>query len=175
MAHIPQAARMTELPMAEQYAAAELFRGTMVRHSAFVYRDDRSPDAPPISFAGNAWLQYVPILMSETICVQERLPRDAEAVLINRAHAYKDLIMVMNQAEKRLFDAIDGCRTIAELLARTLPREKEQSGFEIGRAFFERLWWHDQAVFDASATQDSSSITPDSSLKIGRVGRGFHR
>ncbi len=173
MAHIPQATQMAKLPLAEQYAAAELFRGTMVRHSAIVYRDDQSPGAPPIGFAGNAWLQYVPIRMSETICVQERLPRGAEAVLINRTHSHKDLFMVVNQAEKRLLDAIDGDRTIAELLATSLSREKEQSGLEIGRDFFERLWWHDQVVFDTSATQDSSSITPDSSL--GRVGIGIYR
>ena len=40
MARIPQAARLAALPLAEQYAAVELFRGTMVRHSVVVYRDD---------------------------------------------------------------------------------------------------------------------------------------
>ena len=35
-----------------------------------------APCSPqPISFAGDAWLGYVPIRMSDTICVQERLPR----------------------------------------------------------------------------------------------------
>ena len=33
IAKIPQAARLAQLPSAEQYAAVELFRGTMVRHS----------------------------------------------------------------------------------------------------------------------------------------------
>ena len=33
MAASPQAARMAELSPAEQFAAVELFRGTMVRHS----------------------------------------------------------------------------------------------------------------------------------------------
>src|SRR5258708_172155 len=42
MTQIPLASRMAELPLEEQYASAELFRGTMVRHSAIVYRDDRS-------------------------------------------------------------------------------------------------------------------------------------
>lgn len=169
MAHIPQASRMTKLPLPEQYAAVELFRGTMVRHSAIVYRDDESPAAQPISFAGNSWRQYVPIRMSETVCVQERLPRGADAVLINQTHSYKDLFMVVNQAEKCLFDAIDGHRTIAQILVTSLPRGQEQSGLETGRAFFERLWWHDQVVFDACASQDSSSTASDSSLEIGRV------
>src|SRR4029077_6377739 len=43
MGRIPQAARIAALPPAEQYAAVELFRGTMLRHSVVVYRDDR-PD-----------------------------------------------------------------------------------------------------------------------------------
>ena len=38
MAKIPQAARMAQLSMAEQYAAVELFRGTMIRHSVVAYR-----------------------------------------------------------------------------------------------------------------------------------------
>jgi SAM-dependent methyltransferase len=169
VAHIPQAAQMTELPIAEQYAIAELFRGTMVRHSAIVYHDDQSLDVPPINFAGNVWLEYVPIRMSETICLQERLPRGADAVLINQTHSDKDLFMVLNHAEKRLFDAIDGHRTIGEILATNLPREDEQSGFEMGRVFFEKLWWQDQVVFDASANQDSLSVASESSLEIGQV------
>ena len=40
MARIPQASRIAQLPLPEQYAAAELFRGTMVRHSLVAYRDD---------------------------------------------------------------------------------------------------------------------------------------
>ena len=40
MAQIPQASRMAHLPAEEQYAAVELFRGTMVRHSVIVYRND---------------------------------------------------------------------------------------------------------------------------------------
>jgi hypothetical protein len=169
MAHIPQTTRMTKLPLAEQYTTVELFRGTMVRHSAIVYRDDGYCGTQPINFAGNDWPQYVPIRMPETICVQERLPRGADAVLINQTHSYRDLFMAVDQTEKRLFNAIDGHRTIAEILAVSLPGRQEQSGMEMGRAFFERLWWHDQVVFDASASQDSSSTTSDSSLEMGEA------
>ena len=61
--------------------------------------------------------------------------------------------MVLNQAEKNLLDAIDGHRTIAEILTMSLPREEAQSRLEMGRTFFERLWWHDQVVLDASASK----------------------
>jgi SAM-dependent methyltransferase len=45
VAKIPQTARLKELSLAEQYAAVELFRGTMVRHSMLAYRDD-NPGEP---------------------------------------------------------------------------------------------------------------------------------
>ena len=141
MAGLPQAGRMAELSPEEQFAVVELFRGTMVRHSVVVYRDD-SP-FQQVSFAGDAWMSHVPIRMTETICVQERLPAGAAGVLINQNHTCRDLFMPVDATEKRMFDAIDGQRSIGEILKTTLP----QSG---AGPFFERLWWHDQVVFDTS-------------------------
>jgi hypothetical protein len=86
----------------------------------------------------------VPVRMSETICVQDRLPA---AVLINQNHTYTDLLMTIDATEKRMFDAIDGTRSISEIVEATLPSSQGQPD---ARTFFERLWWHDQVVFDAS-------------------------
>ena len=149
MARLPQALRMAELSPAEQFAAVELFRGTMVRHSVIVYRDDSPSPFRPVSFTGDAWLRYVPIRMSETICVQERLPSGAAAVLINQNHTYTDLLMTISATEKRMFDAIDGNRSIGDIQETTLPPSGGQRQLDAG-TFFERLWWHDQVVFDAS-------------------------
>ncbi len=153
MAQLPQALHMKELSPAEQFAAAELFRGTMVRHSAIVYRDDSPGLYRPISFAGEAWMDFVPIRMSETICIQERLPAGAAAVLINRSHSYTDLIMPIDATEKQMFDAIDGKRSIGDILKPTLSSSQGQRH---PRTFFEQLWWHDQVVFDAVAAQTKS-------------------
>ena len=141
MARIPQAAALAKLPVAEQYAAVELFRGTMARHSVIAYRDDH-PGVPQVSFTGEAWPGYVPIRMSDTICVRERLPPGADAVLINRGHSYRDIYLPIDAREKRMFDAIDGERTIAKIVG--------SQDLEASRAYFERLWWHDQVVFDGS-------------------------
>jgi hypothetical protein len=103
MARIPQAPSCT-LSLAEQYAAVELFRGTMVRHSVVAYRNDNLDGAGQVRFDGDVWLGYVPIRMPDTICIEERLPPGATAVLINRDHTYKDLYMAINKTEKRLFD-----------------------------------------------------------------------
>jgi SAM-dependent methyltransferase len=150
IAHIPQASRLAELPLTEQYAAVELFRGTMVRHSAVLYRDDSLGSPKPVSFAGETWLDYVPIRMSDTISVQERLPQGAAAVLINQTHTYRDLYLPIDVQEKRLFDAIDGKRSIGDIAESTLPPSQRESQSDRLRAFFERLWWYDQVVFDTS-------------------------
>jgi SAM-dependent methyltransferase len=150
VAKIPQAPRLTQLSFQEQYAAVELFRGTMVRHSMVTYRDDSPGDPQPVTFAGDAWFRYVPLRMPDTICVQERLPPGAAGVLINQTHAYRDLIMPIDSTEKRLFDAIDGNCTIGGIVERTLSSTQTKSHLDMARTFFEKLWWYDQVVFDAS-------------------------
>jgi len=150
VAKIPQASRLAQLSVAEQYAAVELFRGTMVRHSMVAYRDDSPGDAQLISFAGDGWLRYVPLRMPDTICVQERLPPGAAGVLINQTHTCRDLIMPIDSTEKLLFDAIDGNSSVGAIVEKTLPSSQTKSQLDMARTFFEKLWWYDQMVFDAS-------------------------
>ena len=57
--------------------------------------------------------------------------------------------MTIDAAEKRMFDAIDGDRTIDDISETTLPSSRQQRQLD-ARNFFERLWWYDQVVFDAS-------------------------
>ncbi len=142
MARLPQSARIAALSCPEQYTAAELFRGTMLSHSVIAYRGERRGASQPVSFARKDWLDYVPIRLPDTLCIEERLPPGAVAVLINRAHTDRDIYLPIDAREKRLFDAIDGERSIGEIVGDEDP--------ELGRANFERLWWHDQVVFDTS-------------------------
>jgi len=162
LAGSPHGPLLTGLPAGEQYAAVELFRGTMLRHSAVVYRDDVTADPQPIHFpvagagagahadahatadAGvGAWPGYVPLRLPGTLCVQERLPPGATAVLINPSHTYTDIYLPIDAEEKRMFDAIDGERTIDEIA-------NAHGHLGTARALFQRLWWYDQVVFDAS-------------------------
>ena len=144
---LPQASRIAALPLQEQFAAIELFRGTMIRHSVIAYCDESTASSQQISFAENDWLSYVPCRMPETICVQERLPAGTAAVLINRTHTYTDVFLPVSDLEKRLFDAVDGCRKIEELMQMT---DLDSLSSNSARSFFERLWWHDQMVFDTA-------------------------
>ena len=150
LAQIPQASRILRLPFAEQYAAAELFRGTMVRHSAVVYRNDNSGASQLVDFSGDTWQGFVPIRMSDTLCVQERLPAGAAAVLINQTHTYRDLFMPIDATERCMFDAIDGNHSIGYIMANFFPASQKSVRLNMVRTFFERLWWYDQVVFDTS-------------------------
>jgi SAM-dependent methyltransferase len=148
MARLPQAGRMATLPLADQFAAVELFRGSMATHSVVAYRNDRPGGVPQHGLAAldsPAWMQAVPIRLPDTICVQERLPPGAAAVLINRSHTFRDLVMPIDAAEKRLFDAVDGTRTVGQIADGVSPK--------MAHNFFDRLAWWDQVVFDQSSTQ----------------------
>jgi SAM-dependent methyltransferase len=146
LAKTSHSSRLAQLPEAEQYAAVELFRGTMVSHNFLAYRDDQPGEHWPIQFDDDRWLEYVPIRLPETISVQKKLPPGAAAVLINQAHTFTDLILPVDAEEKRLFDAIDGKRNIGEIIHDTLA--DDDSHERVG-SFFERLWQYDQVVFDA--------------------------
>jgi hypothetical protein len=147
LASSPHQPLLRRLPPHEQYAAVELFRGAMIRHSAIVFRNDLPGNAQPIRFDRHTWIDYVPLRMPDTVCVEERLPPGAAAVLINRNHTSTDLYLPVDAREKKLFDAIDGKRTIGEIA-------REQVTSENTRAFFERLWQYDQVIFDASRRDD---------------------
>jgi SAM-dependent methyltransferase len=147
LAASPHASRLAALPPQPQHAAVELFRGTMVSHSFTAYRDDRSDESQPIRFTGDSWRDYIPIALPWTVCVRERLPPGSVAVLINQSHTFTDLILTVDSFEDRLFGAIDGNRSLAEILQFVAcNRDGERKALR----FFERLWQYDQVVFDAS-------------------------
>ena len=133
----PHAARIAALPLPDQYAALELFRGTIARHTVIAYSaadevsgrlDFTEPGAP----------RWRPIRVPTAMAVEERLPPGAAAALLNRAHTATDLVMFVNAEELAMFGRIDGARTIGDLGA-DAPR------------FVERLFRHDLVVVDASA------------------------
>jgi SAM-dependent methyltransferase len=142
MSRIPGALRAASIPLEEQYAAVELFRGNMMRHSAIAYRDDNAA-VPRISFDDDGWLGYIPIRGPDTATVRERLPPGIAAILINRAHSHTDIFVHVHPHELRWLEAIDGKRRIREMLASEADRDA-------ARYLFEQLWWHDQVVFDAA-------------------------
>ena len=143
LASTPHHSRLAGLTAEVQYAAIELFRGTMIRHAVVAYRKDRPARGAPIDFDGDAWLGYTPIRLPDTLAVRERLPLGAVAVLINRNHTYTDLYLPIDARQERLLAAIDGKLTIAEIC-------REAADRSLARDFFRTLWRWDQVVFDTS-------------------------
>jgi hypothetical protein len=143
----------------EQYAAVELWRGAMLRHSLIVYRADRPGDRHLPRFDQDDWLGYVPLRLPDTISVRERLPAGAAAALINRSHSDSDLVLFVDAAELKMVAAIDGRRSIAAIVQGMAGSPSPQHLMrEQARSLFQRLWWYDQVVFDASSQDDD---TPD--------------
>jgi len=145
----PHAKKLATLSAPLQHAAVELFRGTMVSHSVIAYRNDRSGATQPITFEDDRWRSFIPLPLPWTLRVRERLPKGSAAVLINRAHSFTDLVLPIDAVEASLLDAVDGERTLGEILRAAASKGvDERKGVE----FFERLWRYDQLVFDASAS-----------------------
>lgn len=140
IATTPHAARLSALPAREQFAALELWRGTMSAHSLVAHRSG----TPSFEFDLDRCSEYVPLRLPTTLCLQERLPAGAAAVVLNRSHPYPDLVLMLDPQGKRVFDAIDGQRTVKEITDYTTVPGSDT------RRLFQKLWWYDQITFDAS-------------------------
>jgi len=145
ISNTPHAARLAALPEREQFVQMELWRGLMANHS-FVVHPDNTNDDVQVRFDEDRYLGYVPIRLPWTICVQERLPPGAAGALLNQTHLFNDLYLIIDPLEKQIFDAVDGHRSIAEIVAGVKDARPR------ARSFFEQLWWYDQVVFDTSQT-----------------------
>ena len=148
VARSSHAARLAALPERAQYAAAELFRGTMTRHRFIAYGSDSVAH-------GQQRIQFWRRAMASTMCrcaclgpscVRDQVPAGSVAVLWNPASGYADLILPINSAEDRLLAQIDGQRTLGEIMD---ARAESKARLACSQ-FFERLWQYDQIVFDVS-------------------------
>ncbi len=135
MSGLPHGRQIASLPLAEQFAALELFRGTMVRHSLIARRADDSRLEP--SFGGTDWQRFVPHRVATAAVIDDKLPAGVAAALLNRAHMYPDLVLFATADERVMFESIDGHRTLGQIGG--------------DASFFERLWWQDLIVIDASS------------------------
>jgi SAM-dependent methyltransferase len=149
IAATPHAKKLAALPEREQYVAMELWRGLMTNHDFVVYHGDVNNDGLNVRFDDERYLRYVPIRRAWTTCVQEQLPPGAAGVLLNQTHLFNDLLLIVNAQEKQMYEAIDGRRSVSEIVEQVNDKEAAT----LARDFFEKLWWYDQAVFDTSKAQ----------------------
>jgi SAM-dependent methyltransferase len=144
MALTPHADKLAALPERDQHTAMELWRGLMTNHDFVAHPNDSGHEQLRIRFDDERHSRYVPIRRPWTTCVQERLPEGAAGVLLNQTHLFKDLFLTISEQEKQMFEAINGRRSIAEII------DEVKSDASGARGFFEKLWRYDQVVFDAS-------------------------
>lgn len=132
----PHGSRIAIMPEPDQYAALELFRGTIERHTVIAY-SEREPDAHLLDFARPAANRWRPIRVPTAVALEEQLPPGAAAALLNRAHVDTDLVLFVDHRELELFGRIDGDRAIGLLGPGAA-------------SFVEKLFRHDLVVIDAS-------------------------
>jgi SAM-dependent methyltransferase len=156
----PHAPRLMQLAVEERYAAMELFRGTMARHTVAAHRSDDPKPVAAVDFSGDAWPDYVPVRVPDTIAVREKLPPGAAAVLINRAHSYTDIYLSIDAVQEKLLSAVDGSRAIAQITGGI-------ASLSAARDFFQQLWHYDQVVFDTSRSEEAEG--PSLSRRSGSV------
>ena len=86
----------------------------------------------------------MPVGLPWSRLVREGAPSGFSAVLINPSHSFSDLALFVRKDEERLLAAIDGTRSVGEIL-----RGADGAiSAEDGRTFFRRLWEYDQIVLD---------------------------
>ena len=144
IARTPHSERLAEMPEQERYAAMELWRGLMGNHSFVAYRNDAESAHSNVQLDDD-FQGYVPIRMPWTMCVEQSLPPGAAGVLVNQTHVFSDLYVIVNAHQKRMYEAIDGHRSIAQIMETV--GEDDPS---VAQEFLRKLWQHDQVVFDTS-------------------------
>jgi SAM-dependent methyltransferase len=135
VARLPHGERIARMDEIDQYTVMELFRGTMTRHSLIAYREDSSLTS--LGWDGKTWRDYVGLIPSTVVVVEDRLPAGMAAAVINRAHVDTDLVCFLTADELAVFTAIDAKTPLGEISGATLD-------------LLERLWMHDLVVIDAS-------------------------
>jgi hypothetical protein len=152
VARTTHAARLAALPAPKQHAALELFRGTMVTHEFSAHLDDRSRTGQTVSFDDDSMLDNIPFRVPAAITVKERLPAGATAVLLNPMHRHTDIFLPIDASQEVLLNAIDGNRSMREII-RVAENDSQQNGnHESAIAFIKRLWRYDQIVIDTSGS-----------------------
>jgi hypothetical protein len=137
MSRLPHGERIARMAEVDQYAAMELFRGTISRHSLIAYRDDSPLPSPLLEWEGDGWRAYVALIPPTVVVVEDGVPPGIAAAVINQAHVDRDLVCFLSSDELSLFRAIDGETRLGDL-----------AGASAG--LIERLWLHDLVMIDAS-------------------------
>ena len=153
-------AEVQGLPEAEQFALAELYRGSMASHEVVVRRDDRSPASWRVGFDGSDWPRYVPIRNPGLSISEQDLPAKAAARLHWASHAFPEISALVDSRQARLFNAVDGRRTISEVVSNAGAEFDEPGVREYVRNFFRSMWFFDYFWFRTPSRSEDERPGP---------------
>lgn len=156
LAAFPEAGRETQ-PEAEGeldglFALTELFRGNLRTHTLIACRDDRPAQSYAVNFAGRDWLSFKPI-RNPGLEIDVGHFAAGVARLCWAAHDDPAISLIVDETQARLFDAIDGSRSIAQILEAVAPPVAEPEPF--AQSFFHAMWCRDFVWFQIPAASES--------------------
>jgi hypothetical protein len=149
----PQMQPEAEGELGSLFALTDLFRGNLRTHTAIACRDDRPARSYAVSFAGRDWLAFQPIRNPGLEIDIGHFPGDGVARLCWAAHEDPAISLIVDERQARLFDAIDGNRSIGQILEAAAPRVSDPGGFAQG--FFHAMWCRDFVWFQIPAASDA--------------------
>ena len=159
-------AEVQRLPELEQFAVAELYRGSMATHEVVVCRDDRPTASWRVGFDGSDWPRYVPIRNPGLGISEQNLPAKAVARLHWESHTFPEINVLVDSLQARLFNAVDGCRTIAQVVSHAGAEFDEPAAREYARNFFRSMWVFDYFWFRTACRSE------DTHTAVGKVTEG---
>ncbi|NNF44653.1 MAG: class I SAM-dependent methyltransferase [Phycisphaerales bacterium] len=132
VARTPHATRLATLPPAAQAAAVELLRGTLITHTVATRPAAATPPTLVLDPADDRFGHQVPLMFPGVA-----IDRGPDGVVVGHGnHREADLALPLTNAEAAVLDAIDGSRSVDDLVASAGARDA-------GRRLFVRLWEHD--------------------------------
>ena len=153
-------AEVQRLSEPKQFAVAELYRGSMASHEVVVCRDDRPTASWRISFDGSDWPRYIPIRNPGLSMSEQDLPAKAVARLQWASHAFPEINVLVDSLQARLFNAGDGCRTIAQVVSHAGAEFDEPAAREYARNFFRSMWIFDYFWFRTACQSEDKHTAP---------------
>ncbi|MBL4702113.1 MAG: class I SAM-dependent methyltransferase [Phycisphaeraceae bacterium] len=134
LAQTPHMTKLNTLPMDQQYAAVELFRGNIHIHT-FIASALQSPSV--INWETDQWKTLVPIRMRGVTVQTENLPAGALASLQQAGHLFPVASVLLTQSNVAMYQAIEQGVTLGEI-SKKHPQTRD---------FFKMLWDFDQVFF----------------------------
>ena len=143
--------RLMSLPGEKQHAAMELFRGTMHKHVFVACRNDRDRQSYAIDLESQAWRRFVPVRWTGIKALHQDLPPGTVVRLQQMGHRFADIVAQLDAPRAKLFDMIDGQRTIEQIMAQSGLKGSRDDLDRYARGFFQALWNFDLVMFAVSS------------------------